>query len=232
MLGLPKIGLKRLEVNLCYFKRISGRSFCKNLTAQSNQNNQTKPTIEKKPFESVLYLQHNKYVLEMILNDPKKLNSLDYQMIKSMLRRVKKWVPERDASTTDEEATENERQELKKAEVPRVVIMSGAGGKSFCAGGDIASLYNSKKNGEDDKIIKDFFRYEYMLDYLLTRMMPIQIALWNGYVMGGGVGVSIHAPIRIATDNTLFAMPGKDKILFNFIYVNRKMSNISFVLYF
>jgi len=39
-------------------------------------------------------------------------------------------------------------------------------------------------------------------------MKPIQIAFWNGYCMGGGVGLSINAPIRIATDNTLFAMPG------------------------
>lgn len=40
-------------------------------------------------------------------------------------------------------------------------------------------------------------------------MKPIQISFWNGFVMGGGVGVSINAPIRIATENTQFAMPGK-----------------------
>ena len=38
-------------------------------------------------------------------------------------------------------------------------------------------------------------------------MKPIQVALWNGYVMGGGVGLSCHAPIRVATDNTMYAMP-------------------------
>jgi len=64
-----------------------------------------------------------------------------------------------------------------------------------------------RKNKGDSKIIKDFFRYEYLLDYSLTRIKPILVSMWNGYVMGGGVGVSIHAPIRIATDNTLFAMP-------------------------
>jgi 3-hydroxyisobutyryl-CoA hydrolase len=40
-------------------------------------------------------------------------------------------------------------------------------------------------------------------------MSPIQVSLWNGIVMGGGAGLSIFAPIRIATENTLFAMPGK-----------------------
>jgi enoyl-CoA hydratase/carnithine racemase len=38
-------------------------------------------------------------------------------------------------------------------------------------------------------------------------MRPLLIALWNGIVMGGGVGVSIHAPFRIATDKSMFAMP-------------------------
>lgn len=45
------------------------------------------------------------------------------------------------------------------------------------------------------------------MDYSLTTMKPLQIALWNGIVMGGGVGVSCHAPIRVATDNTMYAMP-------------------------
>ena len=38
-------------------------------------------------------------------------------------------------------------------------------------------------------------------------MKPMQISLWNGIVMGGGAGISMHSPIRIATDNTVFAMP-------------------------
>ena len=200
---MQKVAIRRLQANFCYFKNFANikRSFTENLI-----KNQT----EKKPFESVLYKQHHKDVLEIILNEPKKLNSLDIKMIKSMLRRVKKFMPERETSTTDEDATDSERggSELKQIELPKVVIMTGAGGKSFCAGGDINSLYHLKKKGADDKVIKDFFRYEYLLDYLLTRMRPIHVAMWNGYVMGGGVGVSIHAPIRIATDNTMFAMPG------------------------
>jgi enoyl-CoA hydratase/carnithine racemase len=39
-------------------------------------------------------------------------------------------------------------------------------------------------------------------------MIPTQISIWDGIVMGGGVGISINAPIRIATENTIFAMPG------------------------
>lgn len=45
-------------------------------------------------------------------------------------------------------------------------------------------------------------------------MKPIQVALLDGIVMGGGVGISVHAPIRIATENATFAMPGKIKLYF------------------
>jgi enoyl-CoA hydratase/carnithine racemase len=203
-----KAAMRRLQANFCYFNN-SKKSFTENLKKQG----------EKKPFESVLYKQHNKDVLEIILNEPKKLNSLDTKMIRSMLRKVKQFLPEKLTASSDEEATDNERVgDLKAIEIPKVIIMSGAGGKSFCAGGDISSLYHLKKNGADDKVIKDFFRYEYLLDYLLTRMRPIHIAMWNGYVMGGGVGISINAPIRIATDNTMFAMPGKNLIIFRDSY--------------
>ncbi len=59
----------------------------------------------------------------------------------------------------------------------------------------------------DPNVKADFFAQEYLLDYALTQMAPTQISIWNGIVMGGGVGVSVHAPIRVATDNTVFAMP-------------------------
>ena len=103
----------------------------------------------------------------------------------------------------------------KKSEIPKIVIMTGAGEKAFCAGGDVKSLYLAKVNEGNDKFVKDFFRYEYLLDYSLSQMETIQIAMWNGYVMGGGVGVSQNAPIRIATDNTVWAMPGN--IIFIFL---------------
>lgn len=48
---------------------------------------------------------------------------------------------------------------------------------------------------------------EYNLDYQLANLGPILIPIFDGIVMGGGAGISINAPIRIATENTLFAMP-------------------------
>ena len=85
--------------------------------------------------------------------------------------------------------------------------MSGVGGKAFCAGGDIKLIYESGTGKADPKIKSQFFHDEYALDYNLTKMSPLQISIWNGIVMGGGVGLSVHAPIRVATDNTVYAMP-------------------------
>ncbi len=43
----------------------------------------------------------------------------------------------------------------------------------------------------------------------MTKIKPVHIAIVDGYWMGGGVGLSINAPIRICTENTLFSMPGR-----------------------
>ena len=90
---------------------------------------------------------------------------------------------------------------------PRVLMISGTGGKSFCAGGDIVAIYKLWKEGKDIQARCKYFADEYLMDYALINMKPIQVALWNGIVMGGGVGLSCHAPIRIATEKTLYAMP-------------------------
>ena len=180
--------LRRLQAT-CGFLKNFKKSFC------SNTNN-------NKEYEGILYKNHSKFVSEITLNAPKSLNSLDLKMIKTLLKRVRHWVP------TPEMTSEAEDVEQKMSEVPKIVLMTGAGEKAFCAGGDVKSLYLAKVNDGNDKLIKDFFRYEYLLDYSLSQMETIQIAMWNGFVMGGGVGVSQNAPIRIATDNTVWAMPG------------------------
>jgi len=51
---------------------------------------------------------------------------------------------------------------------PRVALMSGNGGKAFCAGGDIVSLYHGKKKGMNPKELTTFFAEEYLLDYSLS----------------------------------------------------------------
>lgn len=55
--------------------------------------------------------------------------------------------------------------------------------------------------------IHKLYTVGFSMNYFIATMKPIQISIWNGIVMGGGVGCSQYAPIRIATEKTLYAMP-------------------------
>lgn len=141
--------------------------------------------------DKVLYHSMNNHVLQVVLNNEKALNSLDLDMINSLGAHVDQW---------------NHNPQIK------VVLMRGAGKKAFCAGGDVKTLYLAKANNQTEgnkhpQVMDTFFRNEYTVDYKIAKMRPLQVAIWDGIVMGGGVGISIHAPFKIATENSMFAMP-------------------------
>jgi enoyl-CoA hydratase/carnithine racemase len=85
------------------------------------------------------------------------------------------------------------------------VLIKGAGEKAFCAGGDIRAIYESHQNGSS--LHRDFFVTEYPLDYLLHSYPKPYIALIDGIVMGGGMGISQGSRLRIVGDRTRMAMP-------------------------
>lgn len=88
------------------------------------------------------------------------------------------------------------------------VIMKGAGEKALCAGGDVAALAQWNQEGpEGVQRSKDYFALEYQLDHVIATYAKPYISFMDGITMGGGVGLSVHAPFRIATERTLFAMP-------------------------
>lgn len=88
------------------------------------------------------------------------------------------------------------------------VVMKGAGEKALCAGGDVAVLAQWNQEGPKGRQrSKDYFAQEYQLDHLIATYSKPYIAFMDGITMGGGVGLSMHAPFRIATERTLFAMP-------------------------
>ncbi|MFJ2992994.1 enoyl-CoA hydratase/isomerase family protein [Pandoraea sp. NPDC087047] len=118
------------------------------------------------------------------LNRPKALNAITHRMVRAMWRQLKAWV--------DDPAV-------------RAVWIEGAGEKAFCAGGDVRALYESRLNNLDEH--QAFFVDEYRLDYLIHRYPKPYIALLDGIVMGGGMGVAQGAALRIVTDRTRLAMP-------------------------
>lgn len=68
------------------------------------------------------------------------------------------------------------------------------------------SLFYARQKGELE-LLDTFFREEFVLDYRLATLKPVLVSILNGVVMGGGVGISIHSPFKIATEKSIFAMP-------------------------
>ena len=86
----------------------------------------------------------------------------------------------------------------------RVVVLRGSGGKAFCAGGDVRAVYHGL---DDPEAFGQFFRDEYELDHRIhTYAKPI-VALLDGIVMGGGMGISQGAALRVVGERTRMAMP-------------------------
>ena len=89
-----------------------------------------------------------------------------------------------------------------------MILISGTGPRAFCAGGDVAALAKQNTSGPSGVAASNaYFQLEYQLDHLIATYPKPYIAYMDGITMGGGVGLSVHAPFRIATERTIFGMP-------------------------
>ncbi|ABD88634.1 enoyl-CoA hydratase/isomerase family protein [Rhodopseudomonas palustris] len=86
-----------------------------------------------------------------------------------------------------------------------LVLLEGAGERGLCAGGDIRTLYNSARQGGDLGPV--FWREEYLLNARIAGFAKPYVALMDGLVMGGGVGISGHGSVRVVSETTKIAMP-------------------------
>jgi enoyl-CoA hydratase/carnithine racemase len=86
-----------------------------------------------------------------------------------------------------------------------LVVLDGTGDRALCAGGDVRSLYDSKAQGSE--FARNFWRDEYRLNALIGRYPKPYVAIQDGIVMGGGIGLSGHASHRIVTERSRLAMP-------------------------
>jgi enoyl-CoA hydratase len=86
------------------------------------------------------------------------------------------------------------------------VVMEAAGGRAFCAGGDVRAIRAQGMAGEAAPI-RAFFASEYALNQAIADFPKPYVALIDGLCLGGGIGVSVHGSHRIATENAAFAMP-------------------------
>jgi enoyl-CoA hydratase len=139
----------------------------------------------------------------LTLNRPEALGALTTGMCEAMIAALTAWRDDPDV---------------------RAVLIDHAGGRGFCAGGDIRALTESMAG--DGVAARRFFFVEYQLDHLIFDYpMPV-IAVMDGAVMGGGVGVSLPARYRIATERTTFAMPEAGIGLFPDVGSGRYLSRL------
>ncbi|KAJ3203189.1 hypothetical protein HDU82_006771 [Entophlyctis luteolus] len=96
-----------------------------------------------------------------------------------------------------------------ESDITKTILLTAVeGSRAFCAGGDIKALLNVKSSKpEDIATAVKFMQQEYQLNHLIGTLSKPFISVLNGITMGGGAGLSVHAPFRIATEKTIFAMP-------------------------
>ncbi|MEE4021926.1 enoyl-CoA hydratase/isomerase family protein [Gordonia sp. PKS22-38] len=134
-------------------------------------------------------------VATLTLNRPKSINALDQSMVTVMDEMLRDWAADPQVNA---------------------VVLTGAGERGLCAGGDIVAIHRdasalSGGAADDSEAAASpsaaFWRDEYRLNADIARYPKPYVAIMDGIVMGGGVGISAHANTRIVTDRTRLAMP-------------------------
>ena len=133
----------------------------------------------------------NNQIAYLCMDRPAALNSLSLEMVRTLTAQLLAW--REDTSI-------------------RAVVIHSSAEKAFCAGGDIRFFYEVGSVGPvaGSALLEDFFSEEYALNHLIHFYPKPYIAIMNGVVMGGGMGVAQAGPacrLRIVTERTKMAMP-------------------------
>ncbi len=133
--------------------------------------------------DTIIRVERN--VGRITLNRPRALNALTHNMVMDIDAALEAWASDSDV---------------------RFVLVDGAGERGLCAGGDIRALYDAVVAG-DLSVPTVFFRDEYRMNARIARFQKPYVALMDGIVMGGGIGVSAHGTHRVVTERSRLAMP-------------------------
>ncbi|KAG2077875.1 ClpP/crotonase [Suillus decipiens] len=137
------------------------------------------------PLEQPVLFESNGATRTYVLNRASKLNALSGDMLKLMRPQLEQW---------------------SKSDLCKIIVGTGIG-RAFCAGGDVATvLQHSLHDATRPKAI-EFFKDEFEMDYILSALPKPYVTILDGITMGGGVGLAISAPFRVATEKSVFAMP-------------------------
>jgi enoyl-CoA hydratase len=120
----------------------------------------------------------------IILNRPKALNALTHPMVRAITTALDTWAVD---------------------PVVQTVLLTGSGDRGLCAGGDIVAIYHETVNGGTGT--EQFWAAEYAVNARIKRYPKPYLAVMDGLVLGGGVGLSAHASVRVVTDRTRLGLP-------------------------
>ncbi|ALE82500.1 enoyl-CoA hydratase/isomerase family protein [Pseudonocardia sp. HH130629-09] len=118
------------------------------------------------------------------LDRPKAINALTHEMVRDITAALADWSDDPDVG---------------------MVVVTGAGERGLCAGGDIRSIHDDAVAGGN--ATEAFWRDEYRMNSVISRYPKPFLPVMDGLVMGGGVGLSAHASHRVVTERTRIAMP-------------------------
>lgn len=120
----------------------------------------------------------------VVLNRPRAINALTHEMVGLIRTALEDWA-------TDDDV--------------RTVVLTGAGERGLCAGGDIVAMWRDAKAGGSDNAA--FWADEYRLNALIADYPKPYVAIMDGIVLGGGIGLSAHAGQRVVTERSKIGMP-------------------------
>ena len=134
---------------------------------------------------SDIHIRKEKRAGRITLTRPQALNALSHAMCLEIERALLDWLSDEDVA---------------------LVLIDAEGEKAFCAGGDIAAMYHEGRAGKYEGA-QQFWRDEYRLNAMLAEYPKPIVSLAQGFVMGGGVGLSAHVSHRVVGEKTQIAMP-------------------------
>lgn len=135
--------------------------------------------------EASLILNREGHAGTILMNRPKALNALDIGMIRDFAAAIAQW--------KDDAAV-------------KLVLLEGAGGRAFCAGGDVRAVREAAVAG-DRAPVEAFFTEEYAVNEGIALFPKPWVSLIDGVCMGGGIGLAIHNGPRVVSEHALLAMP-------------------------
>jgi enoyl-CoA hydratase len=134
--------------------------------------------------EPPVLLHRDGHAAHVVLNRPRAINALTHEMVGLVTAALEDWA---------------------RDDTVRTVVLTGAGERGLCAGGDIVAMWRDAKAGGSETAA--FWADEYRLNALIADYPKPYVAIMDGIVLGGGIGLSAHAGQRVVTERSSIGMP-------------------------